>query len=72
MKDVLVLVHSLRMVRSTPLQVVTTVKLSIGSLLVSGGYDLNVNIYTTDQNKLKLGLKVCTGVLSTSFDCGFD
>lgn len=70
MKDVLVLVHSLRMVRST--QVVTTVKLSIGSLLVSGGYDLNVNIYTTDQNKLKLGLKVCTGVSSTSFDCGFD
>ena len=31
----------------------------LGSLLVSGGYDLNVNIYNTANNKLKLGLKVC-------------
>lgn len=29
-----------------------------GTLLASGGYDLNVNIYNTSTNKLKLGLKV--------------
>ncbi|XP_065914700.1 WD repeat-containing protein 88-like [Dysidea avara] len=28
-----------------------------GSLLVSGGYDLNINVYNTGINKLKLGLK---------------
>lgn len=60
MKDVSALVHSQRTVRTYYFYIsLKEVASPIGSLLVSGGYDLNVNIYSTANNKLKLGLKVC-------------
>ena len=53
------------------LNMYNNVRLSIGSLLVSGGCDLNVNIYNTAVNKLKLGLKVWhCNMVNTSF-CEF-